>query len=416
MYLQQNWLPPDALAAAAAAHGTPAYVYSAERIAANYHRLADAFVRAGSPVELHYAVKANANLEILRLLCACGAGFDVVSGGEMYAALKAGAAPDSIVFAGVGKRDDELVAALDARIGWVNVESSEELHVLSELAAARGLVQRVALRVNPGVDPRTHAYLATGKAASKFGLPPDDALDLARAQLPGVVIAGLHVHNGSTITDTAVFADSARVMLDLVARCRAAGAPIEHLDMGGGFGVPYLPGQPGADIDGIARTLTQLARDARVRLKFEPGRYLVADAGALVTRVLFTKASGGKRFAIVDAAMNDLIRPTLYEAYHEILPVTEPEANAPWSVADVVGPVCESGDYLALDRRLPQLKEGDLVAVMTAGAYGAVQASTYNTRALVPEVLVRDGEYALVRPRFDAAAIIGMDRMAPWQR
>jgi diaminopimelate decarboxylase len=397
MYLQQNWLPPDALAAAAAAHGTPAYVYSAERIAANYHRLADAFVRAGSPVELHYAVKANANLEILRLLCACGAGFDVVSGGEMYAALKAGAAPDSIVFAGVGKRDDELVAALDARIGWVNVESSEELHVLSELAAARGLVQRVALRVNPGVDPRTHAYLATGKAASKFGLPPDDALDLARAQLPGVVIAGLHVHNGSTITDTAVFADSARVMLDLVARCRAAGAPIEHLDMGGGFGVPYLPGQPGADIDGIARTLTQLARDARVRLKFEPGRYLVADAGALVTRVLFTKASGGKRFAIVDAAMNDLIRPALYGAVHQIAPLS-PRPGEP-TPHEVVGPVCESGDFLGHDVPLPPVQRGDLLVVGHVGAYGRAMASNYNLRPRAVEVMLEHNSLRVIRER-----------------
>lgn len=397
MYLQQNWLPPDALAAAAAAHGTPAYVYSAERIAANYHRLADAFVRAGSSVELHYAVKANANLEILRLLCACGAGFDVVSGGEMHAALKAGAAPDSIVFAGVGKRDDELVAALDARIGWVNVESSEELHVLSELAAARGLVQRVALRVNPGVDPRTHAYLATGKAASKFGLPPDDALDLARAQLPGVVIAGLHVHNGSTITDTAVFADSARVMLDLVARCRAAGAPIEHLDMGGGFGVPYLPGQPGADIDGIARTLTQLARDARVRLKFEPGRYLVADAGALVTRVLFTKESGGKRFAIVDAAMNDLIRPALYGAVHQIAPLS-PRPGEP-TPHEVVGPVCESGDFLGHDVPLPPVQRGDLLVVGHVGAYGRAMASNYNLRPRAVEVMLEHSSLRVIRER-----------------
>jgi diaminopimelate decarboxylase len=399
MYLQQDWLPPATLTDVAAEYGTPAYVYSAERIADNYQRLAGAFDRAGGPVEMHYAVKANSNQAILKLLHTCGAGFDVVSGGEMLAALQAGADPEQIVFAGVGKRDDELVAALQAKIGWINVESTQELRVLSDLAVARGQVQRVALRVNPGVDPRTHAYLATGKAASKFGIPPDEALALshARSDYPGISIEGLHVHNGSTITDTAVFADSARVMLDMVARCRAAGAPIRHLDMGGGFGVPYLPGQPGADIDGIAAALTQLAREAQVQLKFEPGRFLVADAGVLVTRVIFTKESGGKRFAIVDAAMNDLIRPALYGAVHQTGP--PPRRDGPETAHEVVGPVCESGDFLGHDVHLPPVQRGDLLIVGHIGAYGRAMASNYNLRPRAVEVLLEQGRTRIVRER-----------------
>jgi diaminopimelate decarboxylase len=399
MYLQQDWLPPAVLTAAAAEYGTPAYVYSAERIADNYRRLAGAFERAGSPVEMHYAVKANSNLAILRLLRACGAGFDVVSGGEMLAALQAGADAEQIVFAGVGKRDDEILAALEAKIGWINVESTQELRVLSDLAVARGQVQRVALRVNPGVDPRTHAYLATGKAASKFGIPPDEALALAhaRADYPGISIEGLHVHNGSTITDTAVFADSARVMLEMIARCRAAGAPIQHLDMGGGFGVPYLPGQPGADIDGIATALTQLAREAQVQLKFEPGRFLVADAGVLVTRVLFTKESGGKHFAIVDAAMNDLIRPALYGAVHQIAPLA-PRGGAE-TAYEVVGPVCESGDFLGHDVHMSPVQRSDLLVVGHIGAYGRAMASNYNLRPRAVEVLLEQGRTRVIRER-----------------
>jgi diaminopimelate decarboxylase len=407
MYPQHAWLPPTALAAVAAEHGTPTYVYSAARIVDNYRRLADAFAReAGRKVALHYAVKANANAAILRLLRECGAGFDVVSGGELRAALRAEADPASIVFAGVGKRNDEIVAALDADIGWFNVESAQELRVLSDLAAARGRVQRIALRVNPGLDPRTHAYLATGKSASKFGLPPDDALALVRerAAFPGVSIEGLHVHNGSTITDTQVFADSARVMIDMVARCRAAGAAITHLDMGGGFGVPYMPGQPHADIDGIARALVQLARAADVALAFEPGRYLVADAGALVTQVLFTKESGGKRFAVVDAAMNDLIRPALYGAVHHIAPLAPRDGeHALW---EVVGPVCESGDFLGHDVPLPPVQRGDLLVVGHIGAYGRSMASNYNLRPRAAEVLLVDGAARLVRPREDVDALM----------
>lgn len=406
-YPQDAWLPPAALAAAAAEFGTPTYVYSAARIVDNYRRLSDAFMReAGRPVALHYAVKANANAAILRLLRECGAGFDVVSGGELRAALHAGADPASIVFAGVGKRDAEIVAALDAGISWINVESAQELRVVSDLATAHRRVQRIALRVNPGLDPHTHAYLATGKSASKFGLPTEEALALVRdrADYPGVSIEGLHVHNGSTITDTAVFADSAGVMIDLVARCRAAGAPITHLDMGGGFGVPYLPGQPSADIDGIARTLVQLARAADITLAFEPGRYLVADAGALVTEVLFTKESGGKRFAVVDAAMNDLIRPALYGAVHHIAPLTP--RDGPQQAWEVVGPICESGDFLGHDVALPPVQRGDLLVVGHIGAYGRSMASNYNLRPRAAEVMLTGDAAQLIRPREDVDALL----------
>lgn len=414
---QDNWLPAALLRDIAARAGTPCYVYSRARIEDNYTRLAGAFARATARVSTDgaapqvsfcYAVKANANHEILKLLNALGAGFDVVSVGELRAALHAGARPEQIVFAGVGKRDDELIAAIDTRIGWINVENVEELRVLSDLAVARGARQRVALRINPGVDPRTHAYLATGKSGSKFGLSIDDALMLVRdrASYPGVSIEGLHVHNGSTIIDTDVFATSAQVMLDVLAKCRALGATISDLDMGGGFGVAYLPGQPEADIDGIAHALTRLAREAGVNLQFEPGRYLVADACVLLARVLYTKVNGGKRYAIVDAAMNDLIRPALYGAVHHIACIDAGAAAREHAPQEVVGPVCESGDFLGHDVLLPILSRNDLIAIGHAGAYGRSMASNYNLRPRAAEVLIEDGQWRVIRAQEDVQQLL----------
>jgi diaminopimelate decarboxylase len=304
------------------------------------------------------------------------------------------------VFAGVGKRDDELVTALDAGVAWINVESIQELAVLSGLAAGMGRRQRVALRINPGVDPKTHAYLATGKSGSKFGLPIDDALALVRtrADYPGVSIEGLHVHNGSTISDAGVFAQSTEVMLDVVAKCRALGAEIMSLDLGGGFGVSYGPDQPEADIDGIARAIATRTAGSDLAIQFEPGRYLVADTCALITQVLYTKESAGKRYVIIDAAMNDLIRPALYGARHMIVALNAAQ-DAPAHAAEVVGPICESGDFLGHDVPLPATARGDVLAINHAGAYGRAMASNYNLRPRASEVLIETDGWRVIRQR-----------------
>ncbi len=408
-------MPVPVLLQIAEAVGTPCYVYSRARIEDNYKRLSSAFESAAEAVgytgdiRLCYAVKANANLQILKLLRELGAGFDVVSLGEMKAALAAGAAASEIVFAGVGKRDDELSAALDAGIGWINVESVEELRVLSDLAQASGRVQRVALRINPGVDPHTHAYLATGKSGSKFGITPDHALDVARnqASFAGVRIEGLHVHNGSTITESSVYAESAHVMFDLIAKCRSLGVPISELDMGGGFGVPYTPEQPVTDINNIAREILQAAKTARVSLQFEPGRYFVADACELLTRVLYTKVNSDKRYAIVDAAMNDLIRPALYGAVHQMRKVSLPSVDTTeFRPTEVVGPICESGDFLGHDVILPIVTRGDLISIGHAGAYGRSMASNYNLRPRAAEVLIEGDWWRVIRERESLEAII----------
>jgi diaminopimelate decarboxylase len=411
-YPQPAWLPAATLSAIAQEADTPCYIYSRERIEANYARLQSAFASAsgGQKFGLYYAVKANPNPALLQLLHAQGAGFDVVSVGEMRAALAAGAAPAQIVFAGVGKRDDELLAALHARIGWINIENVEEARVLSDMAVGLGLRARVALRVNPGVDPHTHAYLATGKSGSKFGVSIEDALMLVRDRhtLPGLSIEGLHVHNGSTITKGGVFSQSTRVMLDLVTRCRALGAEIQALDMGGGFGVSYGPDQPDADIDEMAREIMSLSAGSGLELHLEPGRYLVADACALVTRVLYTKNNGGLRYVIADAAMNDLIRPALYQARH-MIGALNAAADAEATPCEVVGPVCESGDFLGHAVPLPPVRRGDLLAVNHAGAYGRAMASNYNLRPRAAEALIdpaAPGGWRLIRERERLEAVL----------
>jgi diaminopimelate decarboxylase len=397
---------------------TPCYIYDETRIRSNYARLALAFGADGSvgAPKICYALKANGNFEILRLLHRLGAGFDVVSAGEMQRALHIGATPANIVFAGVGKRDDELVAALQAHIGWINVESEQELRVLSDLALAHGLCQRTALRINPGVDAHTHSYLSTGVANSKFGIDVTAALRLIaeRAQFPGVSIEGIHFHIGSMVNEAEPYEVALNIALDIVQAARALGCAITMLDIGGGFGIAYTPDQQPANIQAIGERVVAMARAADLHLHLEPGRYIIGDAGALLTRVLYTKCNGGVHYAVVDAAMNDLIRPALYGASHRVSgfgpPTPDPRHLKPETQHyEIVGPVCESGDFLAHAVALPHLQRGDLLLVHDAGAYGMAMASNYNTRPRAAEVLLNsrpplgaggEGEaYRLIRPR-----------------
>jgi diaminopimelate decarboxylase len=321
------------------------------------------------------------------------------------------------MFSGVGKTAAELAQALDAGILCLNVESEPELELLSQIAVAKSRIAPVSIRVNPDVDAKTHRKIATGKSENKFGIPISRARAVYAhaAKLPGLKVVGVDMHIGSQITDLDPFGDAFRLLADFVRVLRADGHAISHVDLGGGLGIPYRDDcEPPPLPDAYAAVVKRATRDLGCTLIFEPGRLLVGNAGILVTRVLFVKRGEAKNFVIVDAAMNDLIRPTLYEAHHEIRPVVEATPDVPRLRADVVGPVCESGDFLALDRDLPEPQPGDLLAVMSAGAYGAVQAGTYNTRPLVPEVLVDGTDWALVRPRLDADQLIALDRLPPW--
>jgi diaminopimelate decarboxylase len=399
----------------AAEVGTPFYCYSTATLERHYRVLAEAF--QGQDAVICFAVKANSNQAVLATMARLGAGMDVVSEGELRRARAAGVPAERVIFAGVGKSRAEMAYALREGIFSFNVESEPELRALSEVAAGLGVKARVALRVNPDVDAKTHAKISTGKSENKFGIPYLDAVRLyAEAdRLPGLEASGIHMHIGSQITDLVPFRDAFLLMRDLALELRRDGHAIHHLDIGGGLGVPYrdtdaVPPHP----DAYAALVKETLGDLGARIYLEPGRMIVGNAGILVTRVLYAKAGADKRFAIVDAAMNDLIRPTLYEAYHEVWPVAEARASGPAALQDIVGPVCETGDYLATDRALPAFEADDLVAVMTAGAYGAVMSSTYNTRPLVPEVLVRGGDYAVVRPRPSYDDLIGLDRLPPW--
>src|ERR1700704_4195441 len=403
------------LASLAQAVGTPFYCYSTATLERHYRVFAGAF--ADVPALVCYAMKANSNQAVIKTLAQLGAGADVVSEGELKRARAAGILPEKIMFSGVGKTARELALAVDEGIFCVNVESEAELDLLSTIATAKGRIAHVSLRVNPDVDARTHAKIATGKAENKFGIPMTHAREVyARAaRLPGLKVAGVDRHTGSQITDLAPFADAFALLADFVRTLRADGHTISHVDLGGGLGIPYdEDNDPPPHPDAYAAMVKRATRDLGCRLIFEPGRLIVGNAGILVTRVLYLKRGEAKTFVIVDAGMNDLIRPTLYEAHHEIRPVREPPPGAGRALADVAGPVCESGDFLALDRDLVLPQAGDLLAVMTAGAYGAVQAGTYNTRPLVPEVLVREAEWALVRPRLEVADLIALDRLPPW--
>lgn len=403
------------VAAMAEAVGTPFYCYSTATLERHYRVFSEAFSDVKSLV--CYAMKANSNQSVLRTLAKLGAGADVVSGGELKRALAAGIPPDKILFSGVGKTADEIRAALAENILCINVESEPELELLSAIATEMGRTARISIRVNPDVDSGGHAKITTGKSENKFGIPLSGARAVyARAaSLPGIQVTGVDMHIGSQIIDLAPMEAAFRLLADFVSALRADGHTISHVDLGGGLGIPYyedraVPPEPAA----YAAMVKRVTHNLGCTLMFEPGRLIVGNAGILVARVIYVKKGDGKNFVIIDAAMNDLIRPTLYEAYHEILPVVQPAAGAPMIVADVVGPVCETGDYLALDRSLPLPKPGDLIAVMTAGAYGAVQAGTYNTRALIPEVLVNGEQYAVVRPRVEIEDLIAMDRKAPW--
>jgi diaminopimelate decarboxylase len=403
------------LIALAEAVGTPFYCYASATLERHYNVFAGAFADVDALV--CYSLKANSNQAVIATLAKLGAGADAVSGGELLRARAAGIPPHKIMFSGVGKTARELAQAVDEGILCVNVESEAELELLAAIAAAKGRAIDISIRVNPDIDPKTHAKIATGRAENKFGIPISRARDVyARAaKLKGVRIAGVDMHIGSQIVELDPFGDAFALLADFVRELRADGHAISHIDLGGGLGIPYREdNDPPPDPDAYARIVKNATRGLDCKLIFEPGRLIVGNAGILVTRVLYVKPGEAKTFVIVDAGMNDLIRPTLYDAHHDIRPVREGAVGAPRITADVVGPVCESGDFLALDRSLPEPQPGELLAVMTAGAYGAVQAGTYNTRALVPEVLVRAGEWALVRPRVTAEELIALDRLPPW--
>ena len=402
------------VAAMARSVGTPFYCYSTATLERHYRVFADAF--ADTDALICYAMKANSNQAVLATLARLGAGMDVVSEGELRRARAAGVPGSRITFSGVGKTAREMALGLDEGVHCFNVESEPELRQLSAAASARGKVAHIALRVNPDVDAKTHAKISTGKKEDKFGVPIARAREIyaLAATLPGIKITGVDMHIGSQIIDLEPFADAFKLMADLVRGLRADGHTIDHVDLGGGLGIPYRrDNEPPPDPMKYAAIVKRAVAGLGCRLVFEPGRLIVGNAGILVTQVIYVKEGDGKSFVIVDAAMNDLIRPTLYEAWHDILPV-EARMDAPRLVADVVGPVCESGDFLGHARDMQRPRAGDLLAVMTAGAYGAVQAGTYNTRLLVPEVLVKGGEFAVVRARGTYEALIGLDRVPGW--
>lgn len=399
----------------AAEVGTPFYCYSAATLTRHYTVFSQAF--AGLDTMVCYAMKANSNQAVLKLLAGLGAGADVVSEGELRRALAAGIPAERIMFSGVGKTAAEMDFGLQAGILCFNVESEPELELLSTRATALGKTAHVSLRINPDVDARTHHKISTGKAENKFGIPSQHAREAyARAAaLPGLHVSGIDMHIGSQITELQPFDDAFALLSQLVGELRADGHAIEHVDLGGGLGVPYKDdNQPPPLPDAYAKIVHRHMSALGLKVIFEPGRLIAANAGILVSQVIFVKEGGAKNFVIIDAAMNDLIRPTLYDAFHTIRPVQSPAPDAPRIVADVVGPVCETGDYLALDRDLPRLAAGDVIAFATAGAYGAVQASTYNSRLLVPEVLVSGDRYHVVRRRPTYDELIGLDSVPDW--
>jgi diaminopimelate decarboxylase len=403
-----------ALPEMAAAVGTPFYCYSTATLARHYRVFSEAF--AGMDARVCYSIKANSNQAVLATLAALGAGMDIVSEGELRRALAVGVPGQRITFSGVGKLKREIEAALDEDIFCFNVESEQELETLSDVAKERGAEARIAIRINPDVDALTHAKIATGKSENKFGIPLDRARAVyaKAARLPGIRVTGVDIHIGSQITDLGPFEAAFTRLAGFVQVLRADGHEIDHVDLGGGLGIPYRPGEDPQSYhpDRYADVVRRRTNALGCKLIFEPGRLIVGNAGILVTQVIYVKRGEDKTFVVVDAGMNDLIRPTLYEAYQEIQPVLQ--NAAPRIRADVVGPVCETGDYLALDRDIPEPRPGDLLAIMSAGAYGAVQAGTYNSRLLVPEVMVRGPDYAIVRRRPTYEEMIAQDRLPPW--
>ena len=402
------------LAAIADAVGTPVYVYSTAAIVANYRAYASAF--KDLPVSIFYAVKANSNIAVIATLAREGAGADVVSAGELDRALAAGVPAGRIVFSGVGKTASELARALDAGVYQINVESEAELEALSAIASAKGVTAPVAFRLNPDVDARTHAKITTGKSENKFGIAWDQAPQVfARArELPGIDAHGIAVHIGSQLLDVAPYREAYTKLAALAADLRQAGHVISRLDLGGGLGVAYQEDATAPDPAVLAAVVRDLAGRFDARLMLEPGRSLIGSAGVLLTRVVYVKKGASRTFVIVDAAMNDLLRPALYDAYHSIKPVLKPKAGSAVAEVDVVGPVCETGDTFAVRRPIAPLAEGDLVAIGTAGAYGAAMASTYNARPLVPEVLVDGDRFAVVRDRVNVKQMMDWEHMPDW--
>lgn len=397
----------------AEAVGTPFYCYSTAKLADNYRRFADAL--GGLNARIYYSLKANSNQAVVKTLAGLGAGADVVSVGEMYRALRAGIGAGDIVFAGVGKTRQEMAEALKAGIYQFNVESPGELRALGEVAVSLGRRAPVALRINPDVDALTHAKIATGKSENKFGIDIEHApaIYAEAAALPGIDIRGIACHIGSQLTDIAPFRHAFQKVAGLVKSLRGAGLTVERVDLGGGIGITYRD-ETTISLSDYTTAVAESVGNLGLKLEAEPGRAIVGNAGVLVSRVINVKDGISRTFVILDAAMNDLIRPTLYDAYHRIMPVLQPADDAPVTRVDVVGPVCETGDQFAEQRALPPLGVDDLVAIGEAGAYGAVMASNYNTRPLLPEVMVKGGRFEVVRARQTYDAIIGQDILPDW--
>jgi diaminopimelate decarboxylase len=397
------------LAELAETYGTPLFVYSQATLLHHLKQVQTAFAEA-DPI-LCFSIKTNGNIHIARLMREHGSGFDVTSGGELYRALKAGGDPKQIVFAGVGKTDDEMRFALETDILFFNVESEQELHTLGQVAKSMGKVARATLRVNPDLPPKTHAKTDTSVKGVKFGLDIDTVLEVAQGVVghPSLQVVGLHMHLGSPIVNTEPYRQGAEKGVKLIAALRKQGHPVQYLNMGGGFGIHYRK-QEAPPASAFAEVILPAVRETKCRLVLEPGRFIVGNAGLLLSRVIFTKESGGKSYIIQDAAMNDLIRPTLYDSFHRIWPVA-PAAGLPAPPVDyeapipetfpqnVVGPVCESGDFLARDRNLPRVSRGDLLATFSAGAYGMAMSSNYNSRCRAAEVLVTGRTHRLIRRR-----------------
>ncbi|NSZ64947.1 diaminopimelate decarboxylase [Agrobacterium tumefaciens] len=399
----------------AKAVGTPFYVYSTATLERHYKVFSGAFADVDAMV--CYAMKANSNQAVLKTLAKLGAGIDVVSGGELRRALGAGVPANRIMFSGVGKTVAEMDYALEAGIYCFNIESEPELEVLNLRAVKAGKRAHVSFRINPDVDARTHAKISTGKKENKFGISYERARAVYAhaATLPGIEVTGIDMHIGSQITELQPFEDAFRLLRELVESLRTDGHTISHVDIGGGLGIPYREdNNPPPLPDAYAHIVKNELKSLNCKIITEPGRLIVGNAGILVTEVIYVKDGGEKNFVIVDGAMNDLIRPTLYEAYHGIRPVVQPAVDAPRIKADIVGPVCETGDYLALDREMAAPQPGDLIAVSSAGAYGAVQAGTYNSRLLVPEVLVKGDKFHIIRPRGTYEELIALDSVPAW--
>ncbi len=377
--------------------GTPCYIYSHRTLIRHFHAFNDAF--KDIPHVVAYAMKANSNIAVLKLLAKEGSGADIVSGGELFRALKAGVPSNKIVFAGVGKSPEEIRYALESNILMFNVESPDELQHINEVAKTMRKRAPVALRINPDIDPQTHPYISTGLKKSKFGIAADQALkefELAR-QLPHIDAVGVHCHIGSQLTQVTPFVDAIKKVLGLIQALKSQRLDIRYMNIGGGLGITYSDETPPHPKE-LAEAISPLLQTVPCQIIIEPGRSIVGNAGILVTKVLYNKASSNKHFVIVDAAMNDLLRPSLYEAHHDILPVIKNE-SAPVNTVDVVGPICESGDFLAKDRKMSQPQSEDLLAVMSAGAYGFTMASNYNSRPKTPEVLVKDHHMMVIRER-----------------